>query len=69
MADSFKEKDIDTYKEHWCHQSYHKDCSECYKENRLIQSKKTVTAHEEMLERHPALKSLDYHLSNLNPLN
>lgn len=34
----------DTYQEHWCHQSYHSDCSECFKENRLLKAKKAVVA-------------------------
>lgn len=36
------EKIYDSYKEHWCHQSFHSDCSECFKENRTINAWKTV---------------------------
>jgi len=44
MSDQFKEKKIeDTEKEHEnFHQSFHSDCSECFRENRLLKAKVTV---------------------------
>lgn len=47
----------DKYIDHPTHETYLSDCSECYKENRIIQARKLVTSHEEMLEKHPALKN------------
>lgn len=44
------------------HYEYQDDCPECFRENRLIQARRTVT-HEEMLNKHPALTKLDQHLN------
>ncbi len=44
MSDEIKENEVlDTYKEHNAyHQSYHTNCSQCYKEHRLIAAQRTV---------------------------
>lgn len=48
-----KEEVVDTYEEHEAyHQSFHLDCSECFKER---QAKKDM--HYEMLRKYPALNN------------
>lgn len=47
MADQFDDKVEDTYQAHtFYHQNYHNDCSECYKERRVINAWKTVNASQ-----------------------
>ena len=38
------------------HDEVIKGCPECYKENRMILAKKTVT-HQDMLNKHPGLRN------------
>ncbi len=40
---------IDNYKEHGFHKSYHTDCSECFKERRILQAFRTVN-HNKLRE-------------------
>jgi hypothetical protein len=42
MKDTIKDEVYDSYQSHWCHQSYHSDCSTCHSENRLLRAKVTV---------------------------
>ena len=42
MADSFEHKVEDTYTAHQFHDKYQSNCSTCYKENRLLESKRIV---------------------------
>ena len=59
LFEAFKENPFDTYIEHKFHDTYQKNCSECYKVNRLIKSRNIVNrernynkyAHEEAFGR------------------
>lgn len=42
MSDQITTKVIDTEWEHSMHTAYEKNCSECYRENRLIRSRNIV---------------------------
>lgn len=58
-----KELNQDLFWEHSAHDTFQEKCSDCFKENRIIQAHKIVT-HEDILERHPALKDHDRHINN-----
>ncbi len=34
VINEIQEEVLDTYKSHWTHQSFHSNCSECFKERR-----------------------------------
>lgn len=50
---------LDFYKEHVFHQSFHSNCSECYKENRMIRAHRKVNniKHADLLKKYPALNN------------
>lgn len=73
MADQFKTEVRDEYGEHVAyHQSFHNDCSECFRENRLLKARVTVNRDWEKLypdgRNQHALDRLDYGEHNRNPL-
>lgn len=59
MADVIEYKIKDTYQEHSQHQSFHNDCSECFKENRVIQAHRLVNMakHEDLIKQYRGLNN------------
>lgn len=62
----FEKKEVeDSYKEHEAyHQSFHSDCSECYRENRLIKAHRLITRkhNKDVLERFNPLRENNPHI-------
>lgn len=65
---------VDSYLSHeFYHQSFHSDCSSCFRENRLLKAHTTVNSDWEKLypeqgRNQHALDRLDYGEHNRNPL-
>jgi hypothetical protein len=55
---------IDTYKLHIYHQSYHSDCSECYKEDRLMAAYRLI--NRELLANDFSFENVTKMVGNIN---